>query len=207
MKDIIWPENIYTFLKLIASSPLEKKVLDCGAGGRRPPLALFRQKGYQTYGIDISKATIDAANAFAEQNQLELNIQFGDMRKLPFEDESFSFVYTQNSICHLSKKDSRIAIDEMKRVLKRGGYCLVDFMSIDCSFCNEEEMGQLVGDYEYHTSDGDEDYLHSFYHDSEPNDYFSNMTIIRTDKIITAYRAVKKPYTDVRLYYYVQKPD
>ncbi|MFX0205403.1 MAG: methyltransferase domain-containing protein [Candidatus Hodarchaeota archaeon] len=207
MKDIIWPEYLYTFLKLIAPSPLEKKVLDCGAGGKCPPIALFKQKGYQSFGIDLSKDSIDAANAFAEQNHLELNIQFGDMRKLPFEDEFFSFVYTQNSICHLSKADTRIAIDEIQRVLRRGGYCLVDFMSIDCSFCNVEEMGQLIGDFEYRTTNENEDFLHSFYRDSEPDDYFSNMTIIRVDKIIKEHRAIKNPFIDVRLYYYVQKPD
>ncbi|MFX0095295.1 MAG: class I SAM-dependent methyltransferase, partial [Candidatus Hodarchaeota archaeon] len=82
----------------IKSSPLEKKVLDCGAGGARPPLALFRQRRYESYGIDISKKSIESANIFARKNHLKLNIQLGDMKAIPFEDESFSFVYTQNSL-------------------------------------------------------------------------------------------------------------
>ncbi|MHA1435593.1 MAG: hypothetical protein ACTSO7_17270 [Candidatus Heimdallarchaeota archaeon] len=31
---------------------MEKTVLDCGAGGRRPPLALFYKDGYKTAGIE-----------------------------------------------------------------------------------------------------------------------------------------------------------
>ncbi|MFX1256016.1 MAG: class I SAM-dependent methyltransferase [Promethearchaeota archaeon] len=206
MQEVIWPECVYNFLKLIKSSPLEKKILDCGAGGMYPPLAFFRQKGYETYGIDISENAIDAANAFAERNRFKLNIQRGDMRQISFEAESFSFVYTQNSLCHLTKKDTAIVIEEIKRVLCKGGYCLVDFMSVESSFCNEKEMGKLVGDHEYQMSGREEDWFHSFFCDSEPDKYFSNMTIIRVDKIIIEHRAADPAYTDVRLYYYVQKP-
>ncbi|MFX0095294.1 MAG: hypothetical protein ACFFBD_26405, partial [Candidatus Hodarchaeota archaeon] len=106
----------------------------------------------------------------------------------------------------LSKKDTAITIDEIKRVLKRGGYCLVDFMSVEASFCNEEEMGELVGDHEYFLSGREEDYFHSFFRDSEPDIYFSKMDIVRKDKVIIEHRAHQPPYTDVRLYYYVQKP-
>jgi len=86
--DIIWPEYLYTFLKIIKSSPLDKNVLDCGAGGHRPPLALFKLKGYETCGVDISDKALQLASNFAELNHLNLNIQKGDMRNLPFDDES-----------------------------------------------------------------------------------------------------------------------
>ena len=38
---------------------LEKTVLDCGAGGRRPPLALFYNDGYKTAGIEILDSQIE----------------------------------------------------------------------------------------------------------------------------------------------------
>lgn len=205
MEQIIWPDCLYNFLRLIKSSPLEKKILDCGAGGRHPPLVFFNNNGYQTYGIDISQKEINLANKFASENDFSLNIRFGDMRKIPFEDHSFSFVYTQNSLCHLNKNDIQIAISEIMRVLVPEGICLIDFMSIDSSYCNEEEMGTLVGDYEFKMDDGDESDLHSFYCDNEPDKYFLNFNILRKDKVITELFTYDLPVKMVNLYYYVQK--
>lgn len=36
---------------------------------------------------------------------------------MPFEAETFDYVYEHYSMCHLSKKDTALAIDEMYRVL------------------------------------------------------------------------------------------
>ena len=37
---------------------LEKTVLDCGAGGRYPPLALFHQHGYDAFGITEESTSV-----------------------------------------------------------------------------------------------------------------------------------------------------
>ena len=206
MKDPIWPGYLYNFLKLIASSPLEKKILDCGAGGAHPPLTLFYKKGYETHGVDISERSIQAANSFAEKHQINLILRKADMRNLPYDDESFSFVSTQNSLCHLTKADHKKSIEEMSRVLRKDGYLFVDFMSTDSSFCNEEEMGELVGDHEYSMKDRDFDNYHSFFRNDEPEDYFVNMKVIQKERVISENKIAEIPYTDVRLYYYVQKP-
>ncbi len=205
MEQIIWPECLYTFLNIISKSPLEKTVLDCGAGGRRPPLALFKTLGYQTYGIDISEKSLEAANMFEQHHNVSLNIKYGDMRKLPFEDESMSFIYTQNSLCHISKKDHVLVISEIQRVLPKDGFCLVDFMSVESSYCTEEEMGELIGNHEYRMKDGDEDTYHSFFQGNEPDSYFTDLKIIRIDKVIIDHRIVDNPYTDVRYYYFAKK--
>ncbi|MGC1120504.1 MAG: hypothetical protein WBA22_05365 [Candidatus Methanofastidiosia archaeon] len=49
---------LYAFLRECNASSLEKEVLDCGAGGERPPLALFYEYGYKTLGIDTSDEQI-----------------------------------------------------------------------------------------------------------------------------------------------------
>ena len=207
MDRMIWPEYLYTYLKMIEKNSLEKKILDCGAGGRYPPLALFSQRGFETYGIDISENAINTSRAFANNNDLKIDLRIGDMRKIPFEDKCFSFAFTQNSICHLSKEDTKKTISEMLRVVVPGGICLVDFMSIECSFCNEDEMGTLVGDYEFLLKERDEEFLHSFYRDDEAENIFSNVIILRKNKVISDYLTHEPPYTDVRLYFYIQKPD
>ena len=76
MDNIIWPEYLYTFLGFTEKSSLDKKVLDCGAGGIRPPLALFSQRGYQTYGIDISEKAINASKKFAFENDFVPQLKY-----------------------------------------------------------------------------------------------------------------------------------
>lgn len=78
-----------------------KNILDCGAGGDYPPLAIFSEFGYKTYGIEISDSQIEKAKVFEEQVGLELNISKGDIRELPFEDESISYIYSYNSIFYM----------------------------------------------------------------------------------------------------------
>ena len=43
------------------------------------------------------------------------------MRQLKFENESLSFVYSYNSVFHMTKADISKSISEMKRVLKPNG--------------------------------------------------------------------------------------
>ncbi|MCG3218966.1 MAG: SAM-dependent methyltransferase, partial [Candidatus Heimdallarchaeota archaeon] len=52
MEPIIRATMLYEFLKECLNSPLEKVILDCGAGGRQPPLALFNAYEFETHGID-----------------------------------------------------------------------------------------------------------------------------------------------------------
>jgi SAM-dependent methyltransferase len=208
MKKIIWPPFLYSFLKLIEASPLEKKILDCGAGGPQPPLALFHSHGFDTYGIDILKSQIEKAEEFCKENNIKIDFREGDMRSIPFEEESFSHIFTQHSICHLSKDDTRNTIDEIYRVLRKGGYCFVDFASVDCSYFGAPTLGEEVqkGEFQYTDSDGDL-VLHSFYEDNEPDIFFDEFEIIRKDKIFSEYRTGPGPRTDVHLHYYLKKPE
>ena len=98
---------LYSFLRLCNRSKLEKRVLDCGAGGIQPPLYLFHQNGYQTVGIDINEDAIKASENFCKQHNLKnsLNIKKGDMRVLEYENGSFPFIYSYNTINHLTKRD------------------------------------------------------------------------------------------------------
>jgi ubiquinone/menaquinone biosynthesis C-methylase UbiE len=205
--EVIWPLSVYRFLKIIQKTELERKILDCGAGGPRPPLALFRRRGFETHGIDISKAAIVAAEKFAVAHGFNLNIIRGDMREIPFDDSSFSYVFSQNSICHLTKKDTMKAIKEMSRVLKPGGFMLVDFVSSESSYYGSPSLGEEVGpgEYQYIDDDGDT-VLHNFHDDIEPDRYFAGLKLVRKVKTISENLSRSSPDVDVRLDYYVMKP-
>ena len=53
---------------------MEKKILDCGAGGNMPPLGLFYSEGYETYGIELSEKQIELSKAFEKEHNMNLNI-------------------------------------------------------------------------------------------------------------------------------------
>jgi SAM-dependent methyltransferase len=158
---------------------LGKTVLDCGAGGRYPPLALFHQHGYESFGIDISYVEIERAQAFCAQHNIALNLQQGDARALPYRDRSFSFVYEFMTICHLTRADTVIAIQEMTRVLRGSGYLFLGFITSDIWPSGPETS---PGSGEVLFSAGGSMVLHSVYDDNEPDQYFAGMEIIFKEK-------------------------
>lgn len=184
MEQLIFYPRMYTFLWTIRNSILEKKILDCGAGGTMPPLAIFHQRGFETHGVEISEGQIELANEFSKKHAINLNIVKGDMRKLEHDDGSFSHVYSQNSIFHLNKADTATAMSEMRRVLRTDGYLYVNFLSVDDQRCG---FGQEAGPGEWIALENGEPTLHSYYQDNEPDTYFENMDIVLKIKNMTEF--------------------
>ena len=163
MEAVTWATPLYEFLRQCNASPLEKVVLDCGAGGSNPPLSLFYAHGYRTYGIDITEKAWNEAQRFCIENAMPLNILGGDMRSIPFPDESFSFVYSFNAIDFMTKPDIALAMREITRVLKPGGLCYVNFLSVDDAeswepFCKTSPVVDLLKSEGFsHFEDGEAD--------------------------------------------------
>ncbi|MFW9971617.1 MAG: class I SAM-dependent methyltransferase [Candidatus Odinarchaeota archaeon] len=174
-----YPSSLYNFLRFTNSSSLEKKILDCGAGGSNPKLAFFYENGFDTYGIDVSEDSINWANEYCENCGINLKIIKADMRNIPFDTAFFSFVFSYNSIFHLNKIDTGIAIKEMYRVLKKGGLCYMNLLSKDDQNYGkgiEQNPGEIV------TIEGNGKFFHSYYDDNEPDSYFKDFEIIYKEK-------------------------
>lgn len=92
---------LYSFLLFCNRSDMPREILDCGAGGDCPPLGLFAEHGYKTFGIECDRDQLDRADSFASSQGINLNISAGDMRQLPFPDNSIShdFSYAQGGHC------------------------------------------------------------------------------------------------------------
>lgn len=171
---------ILGFLQECNKISLEKKILDCGAGGRNPPLAVFHRAGYETHGIDNSDSQIDRANNYAKEHKMEFNIIKGDIRELPYEDESFSFVFSHHTIHHMPKVEIEKTIKEMERVLRPGGLIFVNFPSIDStSYGGGEEVAK--NEFLQIEADGGK-ITHCFYEDKEADSYFKNSEILSKRK-------------------------
>jgi ubiquinone/menaquinone biosynthesis C-methylase UbiE len=176
--------ELYTFLDYCEDSPLEKEVLECGAGispSLEPLLLRFHEQGYATHGIEISEERLRVAQEFCERRQIDLDLRQGDMRQIPFEDESFSFVFSYNTIFHMSKRDIAAAMREIERVMKPGGVCFVNFLSVDSDTFG---TGKEISKGEFLESAHGGEAIHTYYEDDEPDGYFGGFEMLRKDKRI-----------------------
>jgi ubiquinone/menaquinone biosynthesis C-methylase UbiE len=179
MKPIFTQNQLFTFLLYCNGEGLEKNVLDCGAGGMLPPLALFKEHGYETTGIDISEAAIERAEKFQSECGMKLNITKGDMKELLFGDNSFSYCFSYNTIFHMSKEDIKKSLEEMKRVLVPGGLMFVNFVSTTDERCG---TGEEVRPGEYYEIEHNEKVLHSYFHENEGEELFKQLGLKRIYK-------------------------
>ena len=68
---------VYYFLSAITNRLSEgetsrgKRILDCGAGGVLPPVALFHQHGFDSWGIDTSDEQLDKARRYCRRHGME----------------------------------------------------------------------------------------------------------------------------------------
>jgi ubiquinone/menaquinone biosynthesis C-methylase UbiE len=157
-------------------------VLECGAGvgsSMEPLLVRFFDYGYETHGIEISYERLTNALEYCEENEVDLDIRKGDMRQIPFGDESMSFVFSYNTIFHMRKDDIRIAMDEIKRILKPEGLCFVNFLSVDSQSFG---IGQKAGKGEYVDKRNGEDVLHAYFENDEPDPYFVGFEVLLKEK-------------------------
>ncbi len=113
-------EEIEKFVKLL---PPQSTVLDLGCGFGRE-LAVFVEKGYDTYGIDGSRELLKLAKKRAPKAKTKLM----DLRNtLSYEDTFFDGVWARNSLHHLEPNDLSNAFSEIKRILKPNGILFIEW--------------------------------------------------------------------------------
>jgi SAM-dependent methyltransferase len=86
-------------------------------------LAWASDRGAHAYGVDISGPTVLQARTAFDNGPRALCGAVGDVRDLPFRDESFDAIYSMGTIEHFDETER--AIQEMVRVLNPGGLAIV----------------------------------------------------------------------------------
>jgi len=101
------------------SNPKGWKVLDvgCGSGIQIEFLAKKFPEIESLTGVDSSKSLIDLA--LSSKKDARCNYIVSDMHNLPFEDQSFDFVYSRYTV-HYSNDMCKV-MNELYRILKPGG--------------------------------------------------------------------------------------
>lgn len=100
-------------------------VLEIGCGSGRYVLQVAEKTGCRVLGVDINEAAIRNANRLVAEKNLasEASFQHCDAsKKLPFANESFDAVFSNDVFCHIPGRLS--VLRESFRVLKPGGRIL-----------------------------------------------------------------------------------
>ena len=120
-----WDEQIVA--AVLDLLPPRACVLDVGCGYGRVAVPLARA-GYDVEGIDLSPNLVDAARAAAESEALSIRFVVGSMTELPYGNASFDVVLCLWSAFHelLEEHEQVRTLREMLRVLRRGGFALIE---------------------------------------------------------------------------------
>lgn len=104
-------------------------ILEIGCGFGRNLVALSQIPGAQVVGCDIDAVELDQAKKRLDNKKIdkvELVLQTAE-NKLPFADNSFDFVVAWQVLEHVLSKDlKKSLLCEMTRVVRDGGYVLVE---------------------------------------------------------------------------------
>lgn len=79
----------------------------------------FLNRNYNYFGVDISKEVVKLAKKNFKKKVGKQNFKVGDIRELPFKDQTFDAVFSFGTIEHI--RENQKSVDEAYRVLKPGG--------------------------------------------------------------------------------------
>lgn len=104
------------------------KFLDLGCGLGRHSI-YFAKKGFEVNSIDLSEYGINHLKKWAEQEQVSIATNIGNMLSLPFENNTFDCIMAYNVIYHTDTNGFIKSLNEIKRVLKCGGEMFITLIS------------------------------------------------------------------------------
>ena len=152
--------------------------LGCGYGNYLP---YFSRRGISVIGSDISAIALRVASKrIALQNRENISLILHDMRNLPFCDDSFVGIFSMNTIYHATMNEIKRIVNEIYRVLRDEGVCLVTLLSdtdfkFDRSLLNGEKT--LKTDTEF-----EKGIVHSFFNQEDAYTLLTNFEIIKLEK-------------------------
>ena len=108
-------------LASLAGPSQSSRILDVGSGLGGAAMRLAQRFGCSVTGLDLVESNVHTASKSAHTRGLAHLLQFqpGDATAMPFADDSFSMVWSQDAWCHVPDRDA--VIGECARVLEPGG--------------------------------------------------------------------------------------
>jgi ubiquinone/menaquinone biosynthesis C-methylase UbiE len=117
--------------------PAGAKVLEVAPGPGYLAIEMARLGQVHVTGLDISRTFVQIATDNARQSGVRVDFRQGDAAVMPFEAESFDLIVCQAAFKNFIHPAS--ALDEMHRLLRRGGTALIRDMSSEASHADIED--------------------------------------------------------------------
>lgn len=165
----------------------KKDFLDLGCGLGRHSIQ-FGKNGFNVYCFDISENAIERTKEWAEEENLELHYNIGDMLELPYEDNKFDCIICRNVISHTDTEGIKKVISEIYRVLKKYGECYLTLGSKDTWGFKQESWPLIDENTRLRMEKGPEYKVPHFYVDYElAHKLFKAFEIINIYQVIDYY--------------------
>lgn len=139
--------------------PVGAHLLEGGCGLGQIVYALDKA-GFLTHGIDFAPKVVESIN----KHWPHLNVTCGDVRNLPYEDSSYDGYWSIGVIEHFTEGYDDIA-QEMRRVLRSGGYLFLSFPSFNQFRQARARRGQYS-----RLDEGSQDMAHFYQYALDPQD-------------------------------------
>ena len=106
------------------------RVLDVGSGIGGPSRYLAHTFACTVVGLDLTPEFCSVARVLAERTRLGHRVSYrqGNALDMPFQDESFDVVWSQNAAMNIAERDR--LYHEMRRVLRPGGRLAINDVTL-----------------------------------------------------------------------------
>lgn len=100
------------------------RVLEAGSGTGRISCALALA-GAEVWLLDYSDKALDKSREYFSSHGADGNFVYGDVRAMPFEDDSFDVVWSSGLLEHFEPLEQVKVLSEMVRITRNGGKVIV----------------------------------------------------------------------------------
>lgn len=155
----------------------KKVFLDLGCGIGRHTI-LFAQNGFKTKGFDLSKNALLRTSEYAKSAGVEVELEYGDMLNLPYEDASIECILCRNVISHTDTEGMIKIASELFRVLKDDGECYLTLGSKQTWGFQQTDWPLVDPNTRIRMDEGPEKFIPHFYADYDLiKELFANFKI------------------------------
>jgi ubiquinone/menaquinone biosynthesis C-methylase UbiE len=128
--------------RLTEGLPAGARVLEVAPGPGYLAIEMARLGGFHVTGLDISRTFVEIANENARKAGVAVEFRQGDVARMPFESESTDLVVCQAAFKNFTLPRSALA--EIHRVLRAGGWAVIQDMSKDATHADiEDEVKEM----------------------------------------------------------------
>jgi len=110
-------------LEVLAHRWQKGRLLNIGCA-HGPDFLPFRQ-GFDLYGVDFSTEMLRFARKYSQKFNFAVSLSLADASYLPYPDETFDWAISVATYHHMKGKEKRVALNELRRVLKPGGEAFI----------------------------------------------------------------------------------